>query len=414
MALVVAFTVVGAVSLDLSSHGSVRMGSVLFSAVFALLAGAAHLACRLFAEKSDYSLLPLALALTSLGTLAIYRLRPDKVWTQLLWAGIGILAMTLTFALLEKRPYRELEKYKYLFALLAITLLLSPAFFGREIYGAKLWLRLGPFSFQPAEIAKICMIIFLAAYLKEKGELLAVAKRKVGPLMLPDIKHFGPLLLMWAISLVILVLEKDLGSSLLFFGTFLAMVYVATGRPAYVVTGALLFLIGAAVCYFLFTHIRTRVDIWLNPWTDPEDTGFQIVQSLFAISSGRIFGAGLGNGYPTLIPAVHTDFIFSALAEELGLLGGVAIVLTYALMAYRGFKISLKAKDDFGKHLAFGLVAIFSFQAWIIMAGTTKLIPLTGITLPFMSYGGSSILSNFILLALLLAISVSREAGIDE
>ncbi|MDI6799450.1 MAG: FtsW/RodA/SpoVE family cell cycle protein [Actinomycetota bacterium] len=408
--LVVAFTFVGTISLDLATHGFISPGSLLFTSIFLLLAVASHMACRFFAPRADYFMLPLALALTSLGTLAIYRLKPGLVWIQLLWAGVGILAMTLTLLFFERVPYRELENYKYVFALISIMLLLSPAFFGREIYGAKLWLRLGPLSFQPAEIAKLCIIVFLAAYLKDRGELLSLAKRKVKGVEIPDIKHFGPLIMMWLISLVILILEKDLGSSLLFFGTFLAMIYVATGRPAYIITGALLFAAGAIFCYFIFTHIQTRVDIWLNPWTDPDGKGYQIVQSLFAVSSGSVFGSGLGNGYPSLIPAVHTDFIFSALAEELGLLGGVAVVLTYMLMAYRGFKISLRARDDFGKYLAFGLITIFSLQACIIMAGTTKLIPLTGITLPFMSYGGSSILSNFILLGLLLVISAPKEA----
>lgn len=414
LALITLFTLVGAASLDLASSGSVTTSSLLFTLIFALLTLASHLACRFFAKESDYFLLPLALSLTSLGTLAIYRLRPGLIWFQLLWIGVGVMAMTLLLFFFEKRSYRELENYKYIFALLSIILLLSPAFFGREVAGAKLWLRLGSLSFQPAEIAKLFIIVFLAAYLKDRGELLSVAKRRIGRIEVPDVKHFGPLLLMWAISLIILVLEKDLGSSLLFFGTFLAMIYMATGRPAYLITGALLFLLGALLCYVLFSHIRVRFDIWLNPWADPDNRGFQIVQSLFAISSGSIFGVGLGNGHPTLIPAVHTDFIFSALAEETGLLGGTAVVFAYMLAAYRGFKISLRASDEFGRHLAFGLVTIFSFQAWIIMAGNTKLIPLTGITLPFMSYGGSSILSNFMLLALLLIISAAKGVGLDE
>jgi len=403
--LVFLFAIIGAILVDLSDVSGVSLGAIFLAGILSLLILAAHLANRFFLKEADYSLLPCAFLLASFGAIMIYRLKPSLVWFQLVWVGIGILTMTFTLVFFGGKNYRVLENYKYICALTGVVLLLSPIFFGREIYGAKLWLRVGPFSFQPAEIAKLLVIIFLAAYLKEKSELLSTSTRKLRNMVVPDIKHFGPLLIMWAISLAILVLEKDLGSSLLFFGTFLVMLYVATGRIAYVAVGIALFTVGGAACYGIFPHIQTRVDIWLNPWLDATGRGYQIVQSLFAIASGGVSGTGIGLGYPSHIPAVHTDFIFSAICEELGFLGGAAVILTYLLVTYRGLKIGLQARDDFGKLLAVGLTSAFAIQSWIIMAGVTKLAPLTGITLPFMSYGGSSILSNFILLGLLLSIS---------
>ena len=396
---------IGAILVDISDVGGVSLGAIFLVGILFLLFLAAHLSCRFFLPKADYSFLPCAFLLVSLGTIMIYRLKPSLIWLQLLWVGIGILAITFVLILFGGKNYRLLENYKYICVLTGISLLLSPVFFGKEIYGAKLWLIIGPLSFQPAEIAKLLIIIFLAAYLKEKSELLSTATRRVGKIDVPDLKHFGPLLVMWVISLVILVLEKDLGSSLLFFGTFLAMLYVATGRTAYVIAGGALFFAGAAACYGIFPHVQTRIDIWLNPWFDVTGKGYQIVQSLFAIASGGISGSGLGRGFPFHIPAVHTDFIFSAICEELGLLGGVAVASVYLLIVYRGLKVGLQTEDVFGKLLAVGLTSVFAIQSWVIMAGVTKLIPLTGITLPFMSYGGSSILSNFILLGLLLSIS---------
>lgn len=362
-----------------------------------------HLTERFFLSQSDPLLIPLTAFLSSLGLIIIYRLKPGLFNLQSLWILIG--AAFLVASLFLAKNYVKLKDYKYVFALLGLVLLLAPTLVGTEKYGAKLWLSIGGISFQPSEIAKICMVIFLAAYLEEKRDLLAIANRKFLNIWLPAFKHFGPLLLMWLISLAVLVLEKDLGSSLLFFGIFLSMLYVATGRKIYVASGIVLFLIGATSCYYLFPHVQTRIDIWLNPWQDVAGKGYQIVQSLFAVASGDLSGTGLGRGYPTYIPAVHTDFIFSALAEELGLMGGMAVIIAYLLFICRGFRVALTGKDEFGKLLAVGLASAFALQVFIIIGGATKLIPLTGITLPFMSYGGTSILANFILLALLLAIS---------
>lgn len=354
----------------------------------------AHIAMRIFLPQADNILLPLTAFLTQLGLIMIFRLKPHLLTVQLLWLGLGLLAMLASIVFL--RNYGELENFKYISALLGLGLLLSPTFFGKEINGVKLWLSFGRFNFQPSEIAKVLIIIFLAAYLKDKKELLSISGRN---------KHLGPLLTMWLLSLFILVFQKDLGSSFLFFAIFLIMIYVATGRGSFIGLGGALFLMGTTGSYFLFNHVRLRIDIWLNPWLDPANRSYQIVQSLFALASGRFSGSGLGRGYPYYIPAVHTDFIFSALAEELGLLGAIAILLAYLLFAYRGFKIALNTEDEFGKLLALGLTSIFALQGLVIIAGSSRLIPITGITLPFISYGGSSIVSNFILLGLLLGIS---------
>ncbi len=362
-----------------------------------------HVVERFLVKRSDPLLLPLTAFLTSLSLIMIYRLKPNLFNQQSSWIFVGV--MFLIGSLFLVRDYTKLKEYKYVFALGGVALLLAPMLVGTEKYGAKLWLTFWGVSFQPSEIAKLFMVIFLAAYLEEKRELLSFANRKILGVWFPPFKHFGPLLLMWLISLAILVFEKDLGSSLLFFGIFLSMLYVATGRKIYVAFGIMLFISGAAICYFIFAHVRTRIDIWLNPWVDVAGSGYQIAQSLFAIASGDLAGTGLGRGFPNYIPAVHTDFIFSALAEELGLAGGFAVITAYLLFISRGFRVALVNRDEFGKLLAVGLASAFALQVFIIIGGVTKLIPLTGITLPFMSYGGSSILANFILLALLLVIS---------
>lgn len=362
-----------------------------------------HIAVRILAPSSDPILIPATAFLTAIGIIMIYRLKPELAGLQVLWIIIGGLALVLV--LLVFRNYKELQNYKYISAFLGIFLLLSPIFFGKEIHGAKLWLSFGDISFQPSEIAKILLVIFFAAYLQEKGELLSTATKRIGGLSVPEIKHFGPLLFMWIISLIILIFEKDLGSSLLFFGLFLGILYIGTQRLSYVMVGTFLFFAGAFICYQIFTHVQARVDIWLNPWQDIAGTGYQIVQSLFAIASGGLSGVGLGMGHPTNIPAAHTDFVFSAVSEELGLFGGFGIILAYLLVMARGMKIALTTEDQFGKLLVAGLTLVFALQSAVIIGGVTKLIPLTGVTLPLISYGGSSVLANFILIGLMLAVS---------
>jgi len=371
-----------------------------------------HIIVRIVAPDADPFLLPIAALLTVVGITMIYRLDSELVLSQWVWVVLGGIAMAVV--LIAFRSYAQLTQYKYLTALAGVALLLVPIIpgVGSEINGARLWIRFGTFSFQPSEIAKLLIVIFLAAYLAEKRELLAISTRRVLGVWLPEARHFGPLVLMWAISLLVLVGEKDLGSSLLFFGIFLIMLYVATERGAYVAIGLLLFAAGAYVAYRIFGHVQTRIDIWINPWLDQADKGYQITQSLFGIASGGLAGSGLGLGSPSRIPAVATDFIFSAISEETGLVGATALILAYLLFTLRGLRIASACNDEFGALLMVGLVGVFGLQAFVIIGGVTKLIPLTGITLPFISYGGSSILSNFILLGLVLRVSdlVRRQA----
>ena len=360
----------------------------------------AHMALRKLAPGADPALLPLAALLAGVGLAFVTRLDPKLDATQTLWLLGGVAAMVGTLALVPS--LERLARYKYTIMLSGLGLLLLPAFVGREINGAKLWLRIGGFSFQPAEIAKILIVLFLAAYLAENREVLSVSTKRVLGMRMPSARHFAPLLVMWAISLVVMVWEKDLGSSLLFFGVFLAMIYTATGRPSYVVVGLALFAAGATGAYMSFGHVRTRVDIWLHPFADATGKGYQLVQSLFSLAAGGLFGTGIGAGLPQRIPFVATDFIFSAIGEELGLLGGVAICLACLVLCLRGLATATRARSDMAALTATGLVAAFGLQTFVIVGGVSRLIPLTGITLPFVSYGGSSILSNFILLALLL------------
>jgi cell division protein FtsW len=249
------------------------------------------------------------------------------------------------------------------------------------------------------------IVLFLAAYLSEKRELLSVFTRKLGRVSVPDLKHLGPMLMFWLISLGLLVIQKDIGAGLLFFGLFLTMLYVATARAIYVAIGSGLFLAGAAFTASVFSHVADRIDIWLHPWSDPAGKSYQLVQSLYALGSGGVWGAGLGRGYPGLIPVVTTDFIFSAFGEEIGLIGLIGLIAIYLVFVGRGLNISVKTNDDFGKLLAIGLTSVFAIQTFVIIGGVTRLVPLTGITLPFLSYGGSSIIANFILAALLLIVS---------
>lgn len=389
---------------DAGKEGALSTNGVVLSLGLVVTFFLLHLLIRWRAPKADQVILPTVALLSGLGAAAIYRIDPDLGRAQITWFAVGGAAAAA--ALIVLRRYENLKNYKYLIALAGLMLLLAPIA-THDRNGAKLWLQLGPLSFQPAELAKICMVIFFAAYLEEKRELLSVSTRKWMGLWVPEIKHLGPLLTMWAVSLAVLVFERDLGTSLLFFGTFLVMLYVATGRPIYTVIGGLLFTTGALSVYVFFSHVKVRFDIWLNPWIDAKGAGYQLIQSILAIASGGLTGAGFGRGYPEYIPAVHTDFIFSAIAEEIGFAGTLAILITYLILASRGLKIALSSDQPFGKLLALGLTAVFALQATVIIAGVTKAMPLTGITLPFMSYGGSSILVNFILVALLLEISSS-------
>jgi cell division protein FtsW (lipid II flippase) len=376
----------------------------------------AHLVVRRLAPTADPVFLPVATLLTGVGFAMIWRLDPDLAAAQTSWLlfALGLFALTLFLI----RDHRQLDAYTYTIGLLGIALLLLPILpgIGQEVRGARLWVDLGPLRFQPAEVGKVLVVIFLASYLNARRELLTVATRRVLGIPVPEPKHLAPLLLAWGVSLIVLFMQKDLGSSLLFFGLFVVMLWTATARSAYLVLGALLFAVGAFIAYQTFGHVQDRVTVWLNV-LDPEyiqDEAFQVAQSLFALATGGIGGTGLGEGHPDFIPDAHTDFVFSAIGEELGLLGSTAILLLFTLLLVRGFRAAIARSDadGFGQLLAAGLATILALQTFVIIGGVTRLIPLTGITLPFVSYGGSSLVANFVLLALLVRVSAtSREEG---
>jgi cell division protein FtsW (lipid II flippase) len=373
-----------------------------------------HLAVRRFAPNADGVLLPMAGLLNGIGYVMIARLDNDLAGLQMTWTFIAVAAFVATLVLL--RRVRDLERYRYTFMLAGVALLMLPLApgIGRSINGSRIWVAFGPISFQPGEFAKLALAIFFASYLVEKREVLGVAARRIGPLALPELRHFGPVLLAWGISLLVMISEKDLGSSLLFFALFLAVLWVATERASYLVVGGALFSAGALVAWRAFSHVQQRVDIWLDAFADPNGKGYQIVQATFALAWGGIAGTGLGLGNPNRIPAAKTDFIFAAIGEELGLLGTVAILAAFLLIVGVGLRIALRASSPFETLLATGLTTIIGFQAFIIMGGVTRLVPLTGITLPFVSYGGSSLVSNYVLLALLLRISAGDQQAVPE
>jgi cell division protein FtsW (lipid II flippase) len=366
---------------------------------------AAHAATRRLAPGADPVLLPLAALLNGIGYVFIARLDDELAGLQAVWTALGVGVFALT--LLVVRRARDLERLRYTVALAGIGLLLLPLVpgIGRSIHGARLWVSIGPINFQPGELAKIALAIFFASYLVEKRELLQTATRRLGPVMVPDLKHFGPVLLAWVMSLVIMLAERDLGSSLLFFAMFVSLLWVATARTVYLAIGTGLFGIGALFAWSAFAHVQDRVHIWLNPWPDAADEGYQLIQGLFAFAAGGVTGTGISLGSPQRIPAAETDFIFASIGEELGLLGTVAVLAAYLLLVGAGLRVAVRAEPAFDKLLATGLTAILGLQTFIIIGGVTRLVPLTGITLPFVSYGGSSLLANYVLLALLLRIS---------
>ena len=372
-----------------------------FLAVILVVLGAGHLALRRFAPDADPVLLPLAGLLNGIGYVFIARLDRHLAGLQATWTMLGMIAFVATLVFV--RQARDLERYRYTFALGGIFLLLMPLLpkVGQNINGNRIWVRLGPLSFQPGEMAKIVLAIFLASYLTERSELLREFKG--------GIRVIGPVVLAWGFSLVVMTAERDLGSSLLFFALFVAMVWVVTGRAAYLGLGGVLFIGGALFAYESFGHVKDRVDIWLHPFRYLNGKGFQIVQSLFALGTGGIAGTGIGLGSPQRIPAVQTDFIFSAIGEELGLFGTAAVLVAFLLIVGTGLRVAMRAHRDFEKVLAAGLTSILAIQTFIIIGGVTRLVPLTGITLPFVSYGGSSLLANYVLLALLLRLSDQHE-----
>ena len=359
----------------------------------------AHVAIRFLAPGADPVILPVTFVLSGFGITFVTRLRPDLAVNQVLWLFLSVAAMVVTLVLV--RNLDDLAEYKYTLGIAGIVLLVLPMLIGTEQGGSKLWLTFGPFSFQPGEIAKVLIILFLASYLSENRELLSASTRSIGPLALPAPRMLTPVLAMWGISLLVVIFERDLGSAVLFFTFLVVMIYVATGRISYVLFAMVLLLIGGLFCYNAFAHVRNRIQIWVDPFANP-DGGYQIIQSLYSLADGDLLGTGIDKGLPRLIPVVESDFIFSAIGEEMGLLGGAAILLLYMVFAVRGFATAARAKSDMSAFTAVGLTTAIAFQAFLIVGGCTRLLPLTGVTLPFMSQGGSSLLASFIIVGLLL------------
>ena len=399
---------------------------------FAIVLGgallSAHIALRLLASFADPVLLPAVGLLNGLGLVMIHRLdlaegsgaatapEPDFV-AQLGWTALGVILFIAV--LLAIRDHRLLQRYTYTAGFIGLALLILPLVpgLGIEINNARIWVQLplGPrtVSFQPAEVAKLALIVFFAGYLVSKRDVLALARTRFLGVDLPRGRDLGPILLAWAASLGVLVFERDLGTSLLFFGLFVALLYIATERRSWLFIGATLFAAGAFIAYQLFPHVQLRVSIWLDPFADEADTGYQIAQSLYGIASGGVLGVGLGQGHPDFVPFAKTDFITAAIGEEMGLVGFMAVLLLYAIIVERGLRTAVAVRDGFGKLLAAGLSIAVALQVFVVVGGVTKLIPLTGLTTPFLSYGGSSLVANWALVALLLRVSDSARRPIS-
>lgn len=390
------------------------------SGVVGVLALLAHAIVRWRVPYADPLLLPVATLLTILGLVMIYRLdvaaaqraeriganppTPD-VYSQLTWFAIGVTLFILVLLIL--RDHRVLQRYTYTAGFLGLLLLVLPLapVIGTTVNGATLWVRIGGMTFQPAELAKILLTIFFAGYLVVKRDSLALVRTRFLGIGFPRPRDLGPILVAWAVSLGVLIFERDLGTSLLFFGLFVSMLYIATQRRSWFLLAGGLFAVGAVFAYLAFGHVRVRVQVWLDPFAYADAGGFQIVQSLYGFANGGLLGTGLGRGYPNLVPFANTDFVVAALGEELGLAGLIAILMLYAVLVQRGLRASVAVRDPFGQLLAAGLSITLALQVFVIVGGVTRLIPLTGLTTPFLSYGGSSLVANWIIIAVLLVIS---------
>lgn len=379
-----------------------------------------HLVVRRMAPYADPLILPTVAALNLLGIAMIYRLDLNNIVraklndraapslvasNQVTWLALGVIACA--FVLIIVRDHRNLRRFTYLFGFLGIVLLLLPLVpgLGVTIRGANLWIAIGPFSFQPAELAKVCLVIFFASYLVLKRDSLALIRRKIMGLGVPRGRDLGPIVVAWLIALGIVVFQRDLGTALMFFGLFVGLLYVATGRRSWIVLGFLLTAVGAVGSYLAFSHVRIRVKVWLDPFAYADREGYQIVQAMFGFANGGILGTGWGRGYPQQVPFAESDFIFAALGEEIGMVGAFAIVLLFAILIERCLRLARSSRDAFGTLLATGIAIVFGLQTFVVLGGVTKLIPHTGLTTPFMSAGGSSLLANWIIIGLLLRIS---------
>lgn len=404
-----AYAVVG-----LGVDGTLPVNLFTYGAWLAALVIGCHIVVRIFAPYADPVMLPIVSALNGIGLAMIHRIDLANeaknsgartfAGTQLIWMTIGVVIFAAVIIVL--RDHRRLQAFTYTAGLAAIVLLLMPLMpgIGRNINGARIWIHLGPMSFQPGEIAKLLLVIAFAGYFVLHRDALALAGRRFLFVDLPRGRDLGPILAMWLLSLGILVFQNDLGSSLLFFSLFLLMLYTATERPGWLVVGGSLFAAGAYVGYLTLGHVQLRVQAWLDPF-DPDAHAFQIVQGLYGMAWGGLVGRGLGQGNPQLTPYSYSDFILPSIGEELGLTGVMAVILLYGILVERGLRTALICRDDFGKLMASGLAVVIALQVFVVVGGVTKLIPLTGLTTPFLSYGGSSLVANWALVALLLRIS---------
>ncbi len=420
LVLVAATLLVGRVSLSLTTSGTFEVDDARGVAIYLGALLLAHLVQVLAGRRSDQVLLPTMGLLGGISLLLMQRLPADLVTLEFGQAALGLgqvqliwlcLAIAVAAAIgIVVRSDSWLRRYKYTWAAVGIALLLLTFAFGSDVGGQRLTLRLGPISGQPSELLKVILVVFLAGYLSENRSLLVEQDSRLGPFRVPPLPYLAPMVAMWAIALGVVVIQRDLGAALLFFAVFLALTYAATGRLSLVLIGLVLFVAGSTLMVQLFDHVRDRIDIWIDPFADPLGAGYQVVQSLHAFARGGLLGTGLGAGLPMVggrlpIPEVHTDFPLAALGEELGLVGVIAILACFLVIVQRGLRIGAAAADDFRAILATGLALVIGVQAFIIAAGNLKVLPLTGVTLPFISYGGSSLLANAIVIGLLLALS---------
>jgi len=406
-------------AVGLGVEGTIPANMVGYAGWLAALVIGAHVVVRVAAPYADPVLLPVVAALNGLGLAVIHRLdlADDTTFArqQLIWMTVGVLLFVATLLLL--RDHRVLQRFTYTLGLVAILLLLLPLVpgIGATVNGAQIWIRLAGFSFQPGEVAKVLLVLAFAGYLVLHRDALALAGRRLLFVDLPRGRDLGPILAMWLLSLGILVFQRDLGSSLLFFGLFLVLLYVATERPGWLVVGGSLFLGGAAVLYYIssttgqLAHVAQRVDIWLNPFAHygegTDDRAFQPVEAMFGMGWGGLIGRGFGEGSPERVPYAESDFIVASIGEELGLTGVIAVILLYGFIVERALRAALVCRDGFGKLMCVGLAGVFALQVFVVIGGVTRLIPLTGLTTPFLSYGGSSLVANWVIIALLLRVS---------
>ncbi|CAA0116574.1 putative FtsW-like protein [Mycolicibacterium vanbaalenii] len=410
-------TTVALLLVEATQEQGLRWDLAQYTVAYLALFAGAHLAIRRFAPYADPLLLPVVALLNGLGLVMIHRLDLAEgentsqglggtANQQMLWTLVGVLGFSAVVIFL--RDHRLLSRYGYVCGFAGLILLAIPALLPSsmsEQNGAKIWILLPGFSIQPAEFSKILLLIFFAAVLVSKRNLFTSAGKHVLGMDLPRPRDLAPLLAAWIASISVMIFEKDLGTSLLLYASFLVMVYIATERFSWVVLGLALFAAGSVAAYYLFDHVRVRVQTWRDPFADPEGAGYQMVQSLFSFATGGIFGTGLGNGQPGTVPAASTDFIVAAIGEELGLVGLAAVLMLYTIVIIRGLRTAIAVRDSFGKLLAAGLATTLAIQLFIVVGGVTKLIPLTGLTTPWMSYGGSSLVANYLLLAILVRIS---------